>query len=114
MTKRALRGLLLASVALVPGMARAQQSSIRLDEISVVATTPVGEVGVGHARQHPGVAQRPQHERPQGQPPRRGGRADPVAESGRDHDAELHLAGAAAGPGYRLRQGRLEGRHDAP
>ncbi|GEL44387.1 membrane protein [Methylorubrum extorquens] len=36
-----LRGSLIASVALLPGIAQAQQS-VALDEISVVATTPVG------------------------------------------------------------------------
>ncbi|GJD72980.1 Vitamin B12 transporter BtuB [Methylobacterium goesingense] len=49
MTKRTLRGSLLLSVALVPGTAWAQgaggQASVRLDELSVVATTPVGAVG---------------------------------------------------------------------
>ena len=38
---RALRGSLIASVALLPGIAQAQQS-VTLGEISVVATTPVG------------------------------------------------------------------------
>ena len=41
---RALRGSLIASVALLPGLAEAQQA-VTLGEISVVATTPVGGGG---------------------------------------------------------------------
>ncbi|MCJ2049296.1 TonB-dependent receptor [Methylobacterium sp. J-070] len=41
---RALRGSLIASVALLPGIAHAQQA-VTLDEISVVSTSPVGAGG---------------------------------------------------------------------
>src|ERR1700712_2358717 len=41
---RALRGSLIASVALLPGIAHAQQS-VTLGEISVVSTSPVGTGG---------------------------------------------------------------------
>ncbi len=52
---RALRGCLTASVALLPGLAQAQQA-VSLDEISVVATTPVGVAG---GRIDPGPATAP-------------------------------------------------------
>ncbi|MCJ2034995.1 TonB-dependent receptor [Methylobacterium sp. J-068] len=49
MSKRTLRSSLLLSVALMPGAALAQgaggQQSVSLDELSVVATTPVGAIG---------------------------------------------------------------------
>ncbi|GLS42471.1 TonB-dependent receptor [Methylobacterium brachythecii] len=47
MTMRVLRGSLIASVALLPGAGYAQEQAT-LDEISVVATTPVGVTGTGY------------------------------------------------------------------
>ncbi|GJE54029.1 MULTISPECIES: TonB-dependent receptor [Methylobacterium] len=52
---RVLRGSLIASVALLPGMGLAQESTT-LEEISVVATTPVGASGTGFGRRGIGAA----------------------------------------------------------
>ncbi|TXN03531.1 TonB-dependent receptor [Methylobacterium sp. WL103] len=58
MTMRALRGSLIASVALLPGAAYAQ-SSVTLSEISVVSTTPVGGSGSGSTRAAPPLGATP-------------------------------------------------------
>jgi iron complex outermembrane receptor protein len=55
---RALRSGLFASVALLPGAAFAQ-GAVSLDEISVVATTPVGAAGSGASRGGPSFGTAP-------------------------------------------------------
>ncbi len=50
MAKRSVRSGLLVSVALLPGLAAAQEQTTTLEEISVVATTPVGASGTGIGR----------------------------------------------------------------
>jgi iron complex outermembrane receptor protein len=55
MTMRVLRGSLIASVALLPSVGLAQGNET-LDEISVVATTPVGVTGIGSGRRSAAVS----------------------------------------------------------